>query len=245
MIDRPPKSLRPETLSSLMQLHAQSKFLQVLMNIIATELQVCRLRHFRSGFAEIVGLPPGGRASEDRFKAGLSSLGVSARSVEQVMQALGPNGPGDVPYGRFLAGCIDLVDDKLDHMVWKLFTMVDEDHSGEMSVVVFRHFLEVVCNDGDGSTGGDDGGVGSSGCGDVEQYLRGVLEEGATADDIINASAGSNHVVTFEDVKRYLMEGPSGSGISSDPNPGNIRPVNCAHERVSLGSTSGHFQFER
>lgn len=244
MIDRPPRSLRPETLSSLMQLHAQSKFLQVLMNIIATELQVCRLRRRRSGLAEIVGLQwPCGRANEEQFKAGLTSLGVSARSLEQVMQALGPHGAGDVPYGRFLAGCVDLVDDKLDHMLWKLFTMVDEDHSGEMSVVVFRHFLEVVCNDGDGSTGGDDGGVGSGGCGDVEQYLRGVLDEGTTVDDIIKASAGSSHTVTFEDIKRYIMEGSNGG--SGDPSPGSIRPAACAHERVSLGSTSGHFKFER
>ena len=59
-----------------------------------------------------------------------------------------------IPYTLFIAGCVDLVDDKLDHMLWKVwfvvarrasckdmqcrsqvFGMVDEDFSGEIETV--------------------------------------------------------------------------------------------------------------
>merc|ERR1712008_141825 len=38
-----PCTLQPATLNSLMKVNAESKLLRVLMNIIATELQVCHL----------------------------------------------------------------------------------------------------------------------------------------------------------------------------------------------------------
>jgi len=205
-LEHVPRGLRPETLGTLMQFHAHSKFLQVLMNTIAMELQVGRLRCVRTIFAEADSQGSGYVAQAD-FRAGMVELGVSFQSVDQVLQVLGAGGPGEVAYGPFLTGCVELVDDKLDHMLWKVFTMVDEEHSGEMSAVVLEHFLEALSSDASGNRGSGGGGGGH---GDVEQYLRGVLDAKLIGSEVVQQVAGGRDIVTFEEVKRFMLEGTRG-----------------------------------
>jgi len=207
--DRVPKELRPESVGSLMQFHAQSKFLQVLMNVVATEMQVASVRRVRPCFAQL-DADGSGYLGHEQLCDGLTGLGVSARTADQIFQVLGARASGKAAYTHFLAGCIDLIDDKLDHMLWKVFAMVDEEHSGEMSPLVFAHFLEAVCHDG----GGDSSG-GGNGLGDVERYLRSVLEPGLSAAEVVSLILGSRDVVTFEEAKAFLLEGAGGAGTGA------------------------------
>lgn len=209
--ERIPKELKLETLSSLMQVHAQAKFYQVLMNVVATELKVGELRHVRPVFAQLD--PEGtGHLSQDDLADALGELGVSAQNVDQVVRALAADTTGDVTYTSFIAGCVDLVDDKLDYMLWKIFTMVDEDHSGEISTVELEHFLSAAC-DVDGLAGDNNGGAGagiSAITGDVERYLSTIMDPELSAHELVALMAGGCQVVAFEDIKRFVLEGSEG-----------------------------------
>ncbi|CAJ1345451.1 unnamed protein product, partial [Effrenium voratum] len=130
----PEMPLLPETFSALMQSHAQSKFFQVLMNVVASEIKVGRLRLVREAFTRLD--PSGsGYISAQSLEVVFKELAVSAQTCEQALRALDVAGTGQIPYTLFIAGCVDLVDDKLDHMLWKVFGMVDEDFSGEIETV--------------------------------------------------------------------------------------------------------------
>jgi len=207
-----PRTLQPATLNSLMQVNAESKLLRVLMNIIAAELQACQLHHIHHVLAELHSDQDSERVGEDQFGACLTILGVSDHVVKQVLRVVG-GAVEKEPCDRFFAGCVELVEDKLDSMLWRLFTMVDDDHSGEMSVVVFRHFLEVIGAASSVEAGGD-GAAGNRYQGDVEHYLCKFFEN-AFSDSVIEKVAGDRGVVTFEAIKQYLLQSPaSRQGVS-------------------------------
>lgn len=209
--DHPPKELRTETFSTLMQFHAQAKFHQVLINVVAAELKVGRLARVRT-VLERLDTSGGGALEPEELERGFEELGVSPQNAEQtirVLRAFGEERPGrEVAYGMFVASCIDLVDDKLDHMLWKVFALVDEDHSGEISTVVLEHFLSAACNgDGDNAAGDNGDNAGGGGTSDVERYLRSVLDsEFAVHSAMADLSAGREYV-TFEDIKHFLLNG--------------------------------------
>ncbi|CAK9059435.1 unnamed protein product [Durusdinium trenchii] len=130
-----PEPLLPETFSALMQSHAQSKFFQVLMNVVASEIKVGGLRLIRAALQRYDRHGSGYIAAPD-LEAVFHELSVSAATSEQALRALDVAGTGQISYTLFMAGCVDLVDDKLDHMLWKVFSMVDEDCTGEMETLV-------------------------------------------------------------------------------------------------------------
>jgi len=198
--DRVPRELRPETVNALMHYHARSKFMSVLMNVVAMELQVRHLRRVRPIFDQL-DMGQSGYLRQGDMRVALSGLGISSRNVDEVLGALTSEGLGVVSYGLFLAGCVDLVDDKLDHMLWKVFAMVDEDHSGEISVVELAHFLEAACGNTDSEMG------------DVEQYMRGVLDPHLPPTELVTYIAGDRDAATFEEVKAFVL---SGAGSSED-----------------------------
>merc|ERR1740130_1319465 len=51
----------------------------------------------------------------------------------------------------------------------------------------------------------------SSATGDVEKYLRGVLDPGVSAAQVVDCMAAGREVVHFEDLKRYMLEGGGAS----------------------------------
>lgn len=223
--DHPPKELRSETFSTLMQFHAHAKFHQVLINVVAAELKVGRLARVRT-VLERFDASGNGALEPDQLERGFEQLGVSPQNAEQtirVLRAFGEERSGrQVAYGMFVASCIDLVDDKLDHMLWKVFALVDEDHSGEISTVVLEHFLSAACSgDGDGAAGVDNGdNAGGGGTSDVERYLRSVLDsEFAVSNAMADLGAGRDYV-TFEDIKHFLLTG-GGSATEEEVAPPN------------------------
>jgi len=192
----PEMPLLPETFSALMQSHAQSKFFQVLMNVVASEIKVGRLRLVREAFTRLD--PSGsGYISAQSLEVVFKELAVSAQTCEQALRALDVAGTGQIPYTLFIAGCVDLVDDKLDHMLWKVFGMVDEDFSGEIETVVLEHFLRGVL--------GDDAKSESRRGGDVERYLQSILDCELTASQAVLQIAGDRPVATFEEVKQFVL----------------------------------------
>eukprot|EP00438_Fugacium_kawagutii_P020438 Skav226590 [mRNA] locus=scaffold2846:308705:314974:- [translate_table: standard] len=62
----------------------------------------------------------------------------AVRLPRGALRALDVAGTGQISYTLFMSGCVDLVDDKLDHMLWKVFSMVDEDCTGEIESVVLQ-----------------------------------------------------------------------------------------------------------
>eukprot|EP00913_Durusdinium_trenchii_P008709 g8180.t1 len=122
--------------AALMQSHAQSKFFQVLMNVVASEIKVGGLRLIRAALQRYDRHGSGYIAAPD-LEAVFHELSVSAATSEQALRALDVAGTGQISYTLFMAGCVDLVDDKLDHMLWKVFSMVDEDCTGEMETLDF------------------------------------------------------------------------------------------------------------
>merc|ERR1712046_143546 len=148
-----------------MQFHADAKFQQVLMNIIAAELKVRDLRRVPAVFAQLDRCGTGLLTPKQLAQA-FADLGVLPQSASQVLQALQVERSGQVSYCFFIAGCIDLVEDKLDHMLWKVFSMVDEEHSGEVGVIELEHFLAAALE------GSAPSPSVSATTGDVEKYLR-------------------------------------------------------------------------
>jgi len=205
--NRLPKELRSETLSVLMQMHARAKAQQVLMNVVARELKVHKLRLVPQVLADL-DEECCGALKHLEFEAALLKLGISPQVIEQVIGTLDPESTGSIVYDLFLAGCVDLVDDKLDLMLWKVFSMVDEDHSGEISCIELEHFLGGVCDD---IAGGD------VTLGPVEQYLQGVLDLQKPAALVTHIARGQD-IVRFENLKRFVMESdcpvPVGKGDS-------------------------------
>merc|ERR1719478_1343160 len=99
------------------------------MNLIAAELKVPDLRRAPKIFTQL-DTDQTGLLTPVQFGSALGELGVMQQhSISQVINALDDKRSGSIAYGLFMAGCIDLVEDKLDHMLWKVFSMVDEDHS--------------------------------------------------------------------------------------------------------------------
>eukprot|EP00931_Biecheleriopsis_adriatica_P056292 TRINITY_DN33357_c0_g1_i1.p1 TRINITY_DN33357_c0_g1~~TRINITY_DN33357_c0_g1_i1.p1 ORF type:complete len:1061 (+),score=215.07 TRINITY_DN33357_c0_g1_i1:59-3241(+) len=218
--ERPPEMpLIPETFGALMQSHAQSKFHQVLMNVVATEIKIGRLWRVREAFAAAD--PTGsGYVASSSLEVALKELAVSAQTAEQALRALDATGTGQIPYTLFVAGCVDLVDDKLDHMLWKVFSMVDEDHSGQIETLVLEHFLSAALGDSQAEEEGGTGGSLSSssreraspasrsrsgGVGDVERYIRSILDPSLTARDATARIAGDRKKVNFEEVKQFIL----------------------------------------
>lgn len=199
--DRILTELQPEFFGTLMQAYAQAKCHQVLMNVVAAELKVNQLRNVRATFARL-DVEGNGSLSLSKFEAALAELGVSEETISQVLQAFHVDRSGNVSYGVFMAGCVDLVDDKLDHMLWKVFSMVDEDHSGEVGTVELEHFLVRVCD----PVSQEHGSGGPSNTADVERYLRGILDPELRAAEAVSCIANGREVVTFEDVKRFVVE---------------------------------------
>jgi serine/threonine protein kinase len=200
------KELRIETVGSLMQFHADAKFQQVLMNIVAAELKVRDMRRVATVFMKLDARSTGLLTPKELASA-FAELGVTPQSATQVLQALPVDRSGKVPYCTFIAGCLDLVEDKLDHMLWKVFSMVDEDHSGEVGIIEIEHFLSAVCNNGEAQQGKPPTPTRGSATSDVEKYLRGVLDPDICAEEVVDLTAGGRNVVTFEGLKRYLLEG--------------------------------------
>eukprot|EP00747_Dinoflagellata_sp_TGD_P203094 gnl/TRDRNA2_/TRDRNA2_76700_c0_seq1.p1 gnl/TRDRNA2_/TRDRNA2_76700_c0~~gnl/TRDRNA2_/TRDRNA2_76700_c0_seq1.p1 ORF type:complete len:406 (-),score=85.34 gnl/TRDRNA2_/TRDRNA2_76700_c0_seq1:69-1286(-) len=204
---RLPRELPPHTLSMLMQFHAQSKLHQVLMNLVASELKVSQLRHVSEIFAKLDSECTGILSSE-KLATGLQAMGISAQSTEEVMTAIVPQDADRVPYTLFVAGSVDLVDDKLDHMLWKVFTMVDEEHRGEISTVELEHFLEAALEvpplqQPDASGGTAAGAL----AGDAERYLRSLLNiEVMPVEDVVAKISRGRPSVAFEDMKLFLLD---------------------------------------
>lgn len=196
------RQLRLETLSALVQFHAQSKFHHVVMNLVASELNVGQLKTVEETFRVLDG-DEDGEITHEEFTAGLSSLGVSGPNIDKSIRALDMENTGTVNYVPFVAGCVDLVDDKLDHMLWKIFTMIDEDNSGEISTIELEHFLHAAC---------DESGMSSvmhaaSSPSDVERYLKSIIDPQLTASEIVARISQGDEIVSFEDLKRYMVEG--------------------------------------
>jgi len=196
--DPVPRELRGDTFTTLVEFHARSKYIQVLMNIVATELKVGRLRHIGSAFARLdsrgVGI-----LDPACLEAALTDLEVSSGTVQQVVKALDSRSDRMAPYGFFMAGCADLVEDKLDHMLWKVFALVDEDHSGEVGVVELEHLFDAAC----GRAGGS---IRPRTATDVERYLRNVLGPGLEAAQGVELISSGSDSATFEDFKRFVIE---------------------------------------
>eukprot|EP00930_Biecheleria_cincta_P056270 TRINITY_DN42419_c0_g1_i1.p1 TRINITY_DN42419_c0_g1~~TRINITY_DN42419_c0_g1_i1.p1 ORF type:complete len:1000 (-),score=138.39 TRINITY_DN42419_c0_g1_i1:47-3046(-) len=215
--------LLPETFGSLMQFHAQSKFYQVLMNVVASEIKVGRLRRMREAFAK-VDSEGSGYVTPTMLEAAFKELAVSAQTADQALRALDSSGTGNIPYTLFMAGCADLVDDKLDHMLWKVFAIVDEDHSGEIGTVVLDHFLTAALGNGEEKGEGENSArshksslaAGQSGTGDVERYLQSILGANITASQAIQQIAGDRSWVTFEEVKQFVLAAASEHGSPAD-----------------------------
>ncbi|CAK0820929.1 unnamed protein product [Prorocentrum cordatum] len=141
-----------------------------------------------------------GRLDCGVFCEALCSFGVAPVTAEQVVCALSADGAGAVTYGFFVAVCVDLVEDKLDHMLWKLFSLVDEDHGGEMNQDVLEHFLQGALH-GDGGERDRDGDAG-----DIATYLQGVLDPDLCVNGFASAVAGPHGVVEFERLKQRILD---------------------------------------
>eukprot|EP00746_Dinoflagellata_sp_MGD_P128828 gnl/MRDRNA2_/MRDRNA2_63116_c0_seq1.p1 gnl/MRDRNA2_/MRDRNA2_63116_c0~~gnl/MRDRNA2_/MRDRNA2_63116_c0_seq1.p1 ORF type:complete len:1006 (+),score=159.72 gnl/MRDRNA2_/MRDRNA2_63116_c0_seq1:90-3107(+) len=196
------RQLRLETLSALVQFHAQSKFHQVVMNLVASELSVGQLMRVEETFKMLDGDEDGEITHED-LSTGLSNLGVSGPNIEKAIRALDMENTGTLCFAPFVAGCVDLVDDKLDHMLWKIFTMIDEDHSGEISTIELEHFLRTACDE----AGMSNPLSAASSAGDVERYLKSILDPELTASEIVARIAKGHEVVTFEVLKSFVIAG--------------------------------------
>merc|ERR1711972_178465 len=112
----------------------------------------------------------------------MGDLCISSQHIQQVINALSEaNKGGKLAYGFFVTGCVDLVDDKLDHMLWKVFAMVDEDHSGDINTEVFQHFLQSAVDrrETDGNSCDDHGQM------DIERYLCNVLGSQLSPKEIV------------------------------------------------------------
>jgi len=101
--DRVPRELRPETVSALMHYHTRSKFLSVLMNVVAMDLRVRHLRSVRPVFDQL-DVGRSGYLRQGDMRVGLSGLGISSRNVDEVLSALTSEGLGVVSYGPFFGG---------------------------------------------------------------------------------------------------------------------------------------------
>lgn len=196
-IDATPEPLLPETFSALMQSHAQSKFFQVLMNVVASEIKVGRLRLIREVLLNFDPMGSGYISTRD-LEVVFKELSISGPTTEQALRALDVAGTGQISYTLFMSGCVDLVDDKLDHMLWKVFSMVDEDCTGEIESVVLEHFLRGVLVE-NGAKGEARRG------GDVERYLQSILDCDLSASQAVRQITQDRNVATFEEVKQFVL----------------------------------------
>jgi Ca2+-binding EF-hand superfamily protein len=204
-----------------MNFHTRAKLHQVLLNLIAAELKVSDLRRLASVFASYDTSCSGLLSSTD-FEEALIELGVMPESVAQVLHALITDPQLKVPYNVFVASCVDLVDDKLDHMLWKVFSFVDEDCSGEVGTIELEHFLTTASGSGytPRSTASEaDASYGYAGshsrakevsrsfASDMERYLRGVLPPDLDVTEAVACMARGRDVVAFEDLKLFVLGG--------------------------------------
>jgi len=180
-----------------MQSHAQSKFFQVLMNVVASEIKVGRLRLIREVLLNFDPMGSGYISTRD-LEVVFKELSISGPTTEQALRALDVAGTGQISYTLFMSGCVDLVDDKLDHMLWKVFSMVDEDCTGEIESVVLEHFLRGVLVE-NGAKGEARRG------GDVERYLQSILDCDLSASQAVRQITQDRNVATFEEVKQFVL----------------------------------------
>merc|ERR1712087_369326 len=183
----------------------------VLMNVVAAELKVADLAVIGDLFGSL-DVQGTGRLPPSKLQEALISLGVSTQHTQEVMSELSASFAGnrgtraqeEIAYGPFIVGCMDLVDDKLDHMLWKVFAMVDEDHAGEMHSIVLEHFLQSSIDRAE--SGAVDGEASAGVQTDVERYLCSVLNVstgGFGASALVAKLSGGTDVVTFEEMKNF------------------------------------------
>lgn len=186
--------LSQESQSTLTRDYAATKLRQVVCNLIVSELSngpfACvgpMLNALDAGSDSKV---PAKVAAEE-----LRRLGISESSIEKVLPAFDSDGSGFVSLKQFAVSCAELAEDRLDHALWRVFTAVGEEHRG----VVGARELEQVLSTSSGSSGGSDW------AGGAEHYIRGVLDPGLTAAEIIQYIAEDSNDIHFDALKEFVV----------------------------------------
>jgi hypothetical protein len=125
----------------------------------------------------------------------LTLLGLSELSVDKVLCAYELGGTGMMAYCDFVAGCAEVAEDRLDHALWRVFTVVGEDHRGVFGAAELERVLDGCAGVGEAcdSFGGS------------ERYLRAALDPELTASEIVRQIACGGCEVTFEALKDFVI----------------------------------------
>ena len=60
----------------------------------------------------------------------------------KVLSAYELGGTGMMAYRGFVGGCAELAEDRLDHALWRVFTVVGEDHRGVLGAAELERVLD-------------------------------------------------------------------------------------------------------
>jgi len=125
----------------------------------------------------------------------LLQLGVSVPTMEKAVRAFDAECDGAVALGRLAAGCAEIAEDRLDHVLWQLFVAAGEDHRGALEVAALARAI-----DGGAQGAADPGGAGS--------WLRVLLDAETLAEGgeavAQQLTHGGQHV-TFEAFKEFVI----------------------------------------
>jgi len=190
----PKDPLPVSVLNSLVQLHARSRFRQVVMNLAVSELGTAAFSRLGATFEALDGRGDGAVTVEAASGA-LLSLGLSELSVDKVLCAYELGGTGMMAYHGFVGGCAELAEDRLDHALWRVFTVVGEDHRGVLGAAELERVLDGCAGVGEAcdSFGGS------------ERYIRAALDPELTASEIVRQIACGGCEVTFEALKDFVI----------------------------------------
>mmetsp|Transcript_131768 Transcript_131768/g.256631 ORF Transcript_131768/g.256631 Transcript_131768/m.256631 type:complete len:776 (+) Transcript_131768:1-2328(+) len=203
----PPSDGEPvpmEVLASLMQLHARSKFRQVVTNLIVSELSDSPFSCAGAALAVMgaCGDKGHGLVSVPELANGLQQLGVSSRGIEEVVRAFDPDGCGSVEFGRLSSSCAELAEDLLDHALWRVFTAAGEDHRGVLGSAELEQALQdrgerAIVDDARPAVSGDQAG----GAEPAQKSFGPELK----ANEIVRQLARGGNEVTFEELKDMVV----------------------------------------
>jgi len=192
-----------ERLASLMQLHARSKFRQVVTNLVVSELSDSPFSCAGAALAVMGACGDKGRClvSVPELTAGLQQLGVSSQGIEKVVRAFDPDASGSVEFSRLSSGCAELAEDLLDHALWRVFTAAGEDHRGVLGSAELEQALqdrgERACDYARPTASSEQ----ACGSGPVQKNLGPEIK----ASEIMRQLAHGGNEVTFEELKDMVI----------------------------------------
>lgn len=133
--------LSSDLVNNMRRFHGESRFKQVALNALATQLDHAEIEKLRNTFVSM-DTNQDGHLSMEEFKMGISNSKQLLLGFEDLWKDIDTDHDGFVDYTEFIAATLDRRVQMQKNMCWRVFRQMDTNHDGKISIDEFKKVLE-------------------------------------------------------------------------------------------------------